>query len=88
MTGRPDPGLTATLGWALAPRRTTGLMIGAGTVLGGMRRGVRFVDETGVDIVEGTVEVRKKLRPNVRGGKIVLTVEPIGDAEWRARKLL
>jgi hypothetical protein len=51
-------------------------------------RGVLVRDDAGVDIVEGTVEVRKKLRPNVRGGKIVLTVEPIGDGEWRARKLL
>jgi tRNA(Ile2) C34 agmatinyltransferase TiaS len=38
-------------------------------------------------VVSGRVELRKKLRPNVTEGKIVLFVEPGELAEWRALKV-
>lgn len=43
-------------------------------------------------VVEGSVEISKHLRPNWRGGKVVLFVEAVNDNEsmapWRAVKLL
>jgi len=48
----------------------------------------------GVTRVErGTIDVGKHLRPNYRGGRVVLFVEPVeggpgGGSSWRARKLL
>ncbi len=51
---------------------------------------IRRVD-TGTAIADGRVDVGKHLRPNVRGGRIVLFVEPLapgGTADWRAVKVV
>ena len=59
-------------------------------------RGVDEVRELGSNatVDRGTVDVGKRLRPNVRQGRVVLFVERVGPvpggsggAEWRALKL-
>ena len=55
-------------------------------------RGVDCVEcrETGMVLLEGLVDVGKHLRPNRRGGRVVLFVEATGSrdaAPWRAIKL-
>lgn len=56
-----------------------------------LARGVDAIrlQQTGAPIAEGVVDVGKHLRPNVRGGRIVLFVEPAGGgaADWKAVKL-
>ena len=45
----------------------------------------------GREVTSGMIDVGKHLRPNLRGGKIVLFVEPSDDANeaaWRAVRLL
>lgn len=49
-------------------------------------RGVIVRSGAGMQVVDGIVEFRKKLRPNVRGGQIELAVEPVGEGLWRALK--
>lgn len=51
---------------------------------------VRRLD-SGLLVLSGLVDVGKRLRPNVRDGKVVLLVEPADDAagvEWRALKVV
>jgi hypothetical protein len=69
---------------------------GAHPVAAILARGVDEVRElgSGAAVEEGTVDVGKRLRPNVRRGRVVLFVEPAGPgpggsggAEWRALKL-
>jgi hypothetical protein len=66
-------------------------MIEVGAIL---RNGVDEVREsaTGAAITEGVVELRKKLRPNVRAGRLVLFVERAPEsgavAQWRALKVV
>jgi hypothetical protein len=52
-------------------------------------RGVAARQEGGGAVLEGTVDVGKKLRPNCRGGEIVLTVIPAETqgSDWTALKL-
>ncbi len=55
-------------------------------------RGIDRIEcrETGAAILDGLVDVGKHLRPNLRGGRIVLFVEATGDDQtppWRAIKL-
>ena len=52
--------------------------------------GVAVVDPSGREVRTGQVDVGKKLRPNLRDGRSVLFVEPVGSAPcelWRALKL-
>lgn len=53
-------------------------------------RGVIVRDERGEPVNAGRVDLVKKLRPNCRGGAMVLTVRPCGEpeAEWTAVKQL
>lgn len=51
---------------------------------------VNVIDRTGATVSAGLVDVGKKLRPNLRNGRTVLFVEPIGsprDAQWKALKV-
>lgn len=55
-------------------------------------RGVRSIrrQDTGEEVMNGAIDVGKHLRPNLRGGQIVLLVEPASDPagpRWRAVKL-
>lgn len=55
-------------------------------------RGVQSIRraDTGEQVMRGTIDVGKHLRPNIRGGQIVLFVEPASDPAgppWRAVKL-
>ncbi len=57
-----------------------------------LARGVQRIRrrDTGEEVTGGAIDVGKHLRPNVRGGQIVLLVEPAPDAAgppWRAVKL-
>jgi hypothetical protein len=66
-------------------------MIEVATIL---RNGIDEVREaaTGAAVTQGVVELRKKLRPNIRAGRLVLFVERASEsgaaAEWRALKVV
>ena len=57
-----------------------------------LRRGVSRVENfrTGEPITSGTVELVKRLRPNLRRGKLVLYVQPnpAAEAAWQAVKVV
>jgi hypothetical protein len=58
-----------------------------------LQRGVERVEDidTGASVGRGTVALAKRLRPNLRDGKLVLFVRPhaaAGDSDWQAVKVV